>query len=311
MSSFFLADKTVPLLNCTKNRYFCVVCRKNVALEASDQYKVLKISVRDILRTKAPGKRFPEFLIRYLERIAHQDELNVFLEEQKGVSGVPFVEASVKFIDIHVVSEGLDDIPEGRYSFVGNHPLGGIDGLATGFEVYKRFPNNGIRFVSNDLLSNIDNLRPVFIPVNKVGNQAQDRSLPQHMTEAFASDEQMVLFPAGICSRRIKGEVTELKWQKSFVSKTIESKRDVVPVYFQGRNSNFFYNLASLRNFLGIKMNLEMLYLSDEMFKQRGKTFRVKFGKPIPWTTFDKSKTHQEWADYLRDVTMALGKTMK
>lgn len=271
------------------------------------QNKVLKINVREVLRSKAPNKKVPEFLIRYLERIVHQDELNVFLEEQTGVSGIEFVEASVKFVNVNVIVEGLDKLPEGRYTFVGNHPLGGIDGMATGFEVYKRFPKQGIKFISNDLLTNIENLSPVFIPVNKIGNQSQHRTLPQRLTEAYGSDEQMVIFPAGICSRRVKGKITELKWQKSFIPMSIESKRDVVPVYFEGRNSNFFYNLANFRTFLGIKTNFEMLYLSDEMFKQRGKTFKVKFGKPIPSSTFDKSKTHQEWADYIRKETLALG----
>lgn len=280
-------------------------------MEKEVQNKALQINVREILRTKAPGKKVPEFLIRYLERIVHQKELNEFLAKQIGVSGIEFVEASVRFIDVKVEVEGLEELPEARYTFVGNHPLGGIDGLATGFEVYKRFPQKSIRFISNDLLTNIENLRPVFVPVNKIGNKSQQRSLPQHLTEAYASDEQMVIFPAGICSRRIKGEITELQWQKSFIPKSIESKRDVVPVYFEGRNSNFFYNLASLRKLLGIKINLEMLYLSDEMFKQRGKTFRVRFGKPIPWTTFDKSKSHQEWADYVREITLELGKSMK
>lgn len=279
-------------------------------LEKEDQNTVLKINVRALLRAKAPQKRIPDFLIRYLERIVHQDELNVFLEEQKGVSGIPFVEASVHFINVRVVTEGLNELPDGRYTFVGNHPLGGIDGLATGFEVYKRFPDRGIRFISNDLLTNIENLRPVFVPVNKIGNQSQQRSLPKNLSAAYASEQQMVIFPAGVCSRRIKGEITELQWQKSFIPKSIESQRDVVPVFFKGRNSNFFYNLASLRKFLGIKMNVEMLYLSDEMFKQRGKTFRVKFGKPIPWTTFDNSKTAQQWADHVRDITLAIGKTM-
>lgn len=276
-------------------------------MEKEVQSYPLKINVREILRTKAPQTRVPEFLIRYLEHIAHQNELNAFLHEQEGITGIQFVEASIKFMDIRVTVEGLDELPEARYTFVGNHPLGGIDGLATGFEVYKRFPKQGIRFISNDILTNIENLRPVFVPVNKIGNQSQQRLLPQRLSEAYASDEQMVIFPAGICSRRIKGKITELKWQKSFIPKSIDSNRDVVPVYFEGRNSNFFYNLASLRTFLGIKTNYEMLYLSDEMFKQRGKTFRIKFGKPIPCSMFDKSKTHQQWADYVRNETLALG----
>lgn len=281
--------------------------KKEEKLEKESQNKVLKINVREVLRSKAPRKKVPEFLIRYLERIVHQDELNVFLEEQAGVSGIKFVEASVKFVNVKVIIEGLDELPEGRYTFVGNHPLGGIDGMATGFEVYKRFPKQGIKFISNDLLSTIENLRSVFVPVNKIGNQSQYRSLPQRLSEAYNAEEQMVIFPAGICSRRVKGVITELKWQKSFIPKSIESNRAVVPVYFEGRNSNFFYTLANLRKFLRIKTNFEMLYLPDEMFKQRGKTFSVKFGKPIPCSTFDKSKTHQEWADYVREETLALG----
>jgi len=280
---------------------------KSEKLEKTSQNKVLKINVRELLRSKAPQKRIPDFLIRYLERIVHQKELNTFLQEQEGVSGIEFVEASVHFVDVKVHCEGLDELPEGHYTFVGNHPLGGIDGMAVGFEVSKRFPKQGIKFISNDLLSNIENLRPVFIPVNKIGNQSQHRSLPQRLNEAYNSNAQMVIFPAGICSRRIKGKITELKWQKSFISRSIESNRAVVPVYFKGRNSNFFYNLANLRTFLGIKTNFEMLYLPNEMFKQRGKTFSVKFGKPIPSSTFDKSRTHQEWADYVRNETLALG----
>jgi putative hemolysin len=267
----------------------------------------MKLNVREILRSKAPAKKVPEFLIRYLERIVHQDELNIFLEEQEGVVGIDFVESSVHFVGVTTITKGLDDLPEGRYTFVGNHPLGGIDGLATGFDVYKRFPKQGIKFISNDLLTNVENLLPVFVAVNKIGNQSQQRSLPQHLSEAYASDVQMVTFPSGMCSRRIRGVVTEAFWQKSFITKSIESKRDVVPVYFHGRNSNFFYNLSSFRKFLGIQMNLEMLYLPNEMFKQRGKTFHVEYGKPIPWTTFDKSKSHQEWADYVRKKTLALG----
>src|SRR5665647_3906123 len=185
-------------------RYFCDISYQiEEKLEKVSQNNVLKINVREVLRSKAPHKEVPEFLIRYLERIVHQDELNVFLEEQEGISGIEFVEASVHFVDVKVVCEGLAELPEGRYTFVGNHPLGGIDGMATGFEVYKRFPKQGIKFISNDLLTTIENLRPVFVSVNKIGNQSQHRTLPQRLSEAYNADTQMVIFPAGICSRRI------------------------------------------------------------------------------------------------------------
>jgi len=272
------------------------------------QSDALTINVKEILRSKAPKARVPGFLVRYLERIVHQDELNQFLNEHSDVYGIDFVKESMRFLGVTIHSEGLDEIPDGRYTFAGTHPLGGIDGLSTGLAVYNRFPGQSIRFLSNDLLTNLKSLLPLFVPVNKVGSQSQHRSLPERLNEAYQSDMQMVIFPAGKCARRIKGKITELRWSKSFIQKSIESKRDVVPVYFEGRNSNFFYNLANLRTFLGIKTNYEMLYLADEMFKQRGNTFHIKFGKPIPYNTFDSSRTTQQWADWVREQSLLLAK---
>jgi putative hemolysin len=268
----------------------------------------LTINVKEILRSKAPKARVPSFLVRYLERIAHQDEMNVFLKEHGDVYGIDFVKEAIQFLGVKIHAEGLENLPEGRYTFAGTHPLGGIDGMSTGLAVHERFPEQGIKFLSNDLLSNLKNMLPLFIPVNKVGAQSQHRSLPERLNEAYQSDMQMVIFPAGKCSRRIKGKITEMHWNKSFIQKSIDSKRDVVPVYFEGRNSNFFYNLANLRTMLGIKINIEMLYLADEMFKQRGNTFIIRFGKPIPYTTFDKSRSAQGWANWVREQALSLAK---
>lgn len=268
----------------------------------------LTINVKDVFKSKAPNAKVPGFIFNYLERIIHQKEINGFLREYGHLNGIEFVEQAIRFVDIKVVSEGLADLPEGNYTFAGNHPLGGIDGMATGLAVHQRFPQQSIKFLSNDILSNVSNLLPLFVPVNKVGNQAQHRTLPKRINEAYQSDKQMVIFPAGICSRRVNGVITELEWQKSFIVKSIESKRNVVPVYFHGQNSNFFYTLANIRKFLGIKLNIEMLYLVDEMFKQRGRTFRVTYGAPIPYSTFDKTRTHMEWAEYVRVTTLALRK---
>lgn len=275
------------------------------------QTERLTVNVREILLSKAPNSRVPGFVIRYLEKIAHQSEINLFLEKYGHLNGIEFLKQAVRYVDVKLEVHGLNELPEGRYTFAGNHPLGGIDGMSTGLAVHERFPNQSIKFLSNDLLTNISNLLDLFVPVNKVGNQSQHRTLPERLKEVYNSDLQMVIFPAGICSRRVKGEITELQWNKSFIQKSIDSKRDVVPVYFEGRNSNFFYNLANLRTFFGIKMNVEMLYLADEMFKQRGKTFKVYFGKPIPYTTFDNSRSKPEWADWVRIKTLELAKKAK
>lgn len=266
------------------------------------------VNVREILRKRAPRANVPGFIIRYLERVVHQQELNECLQDFGHLSGIPFIEAAIRYMGVTMEIHGLEELPAGRYTFAGNHPLGGIDGMSTGFAVHQRFPDQSIKFLSNDLLSTLENLSPVFVPVNKIGNQSQHRSLPKRLSEVYQSDVQMVIFPAGICSRRVNGEITELQWQKSFISKSVESQRDVVPVFFNGRNSNFFYTLATIRKMLGIKLNIEMLYLVDEMFKQRGRTFRIYFGKPIPYSTFDNSRTAQQWADWVRIQALDLGK---
>ena len=163
---------------------------------------------------------------------------------------------------------------------------------------------NDIKFPVNDILTNIKNLSGIFLPVNKHGAQARD--VARRIEEAYASDCQILYFPAGLCSRKKRGVINDLQWQKSFITKSMQHKRDVVPAFFSGRNSDFFYNLANLRKLLGLKANIEMLYLADEMFRQKGKEIDLVFGKTIPWETFDKSRSALEWADWVKTKSYAL-----
>jgi putative hemolysin len=199
----------------------------------------------------------------------------------------------------------VENIPEsGRFIFASNHPLGGLDGMVFMDIVGRVHPN--LKFIVNDLLLNIKNLEPVFIPVNKHGRQSIEYA--RLIEDAYASDIQILYFPAGLCSRKTKGQIIDLPWHKSFIAKAVQYKRDIIPAYFEGSNTNFFYNLANLRKSLGIKANVEMLYLVNEMYKQRGKPIKLTFGKPIPYTTFDQSKSTTEWAAYVRDVIYSMKK---
>ncbi len=155
----------------------------------------------------------------------------------------------------------------------------------------------------------IQNLQPIFLPVNKYGRQS--RLAASNVNEAYSSDNQIITFPAGVCSRREKGKIRDLQWQKNFILKAIESKRDVVPVLFEGKNSNFFYRFANIRKRLGIKFNVELIFLPDEMFKNKNENFTITFGKPIPCTHFDNSKSAAQWAEYVKEQTYNLAKTNK
>lgn len=264
------------------------------------------IDIDKILREKAPkqSKYIPKFVISYLKRIIHQEELNAFLRDSKDRVGVDFLQACLDFLDAKIVVKGEENLPkEGLCTLVSNHPLGGVDGVALGY-VLGTFYKGKVKYMVNDLLMNLRGLAPLCIPINKTGKQAKD--FPRMVEAGFASDDQLIMFPAGICSRRQEGVIRDLDWKKAFIVKSVESHRDVVPIHFEGRNSNFFYNLANLCKILGIKVNIAMLYLADEMLKNRHKTFTVTIGKPIPWQTFDKSKTPVQWAQYVKDIVYKL-----
>ncbi len=264
------------------------------------------IDIDKILREKAPkqSKYIPKFIVSYLKRIVHQDEVNGFLKENNDKYGVDFLGAGLEFLDAKLDVKGEENLPRGGlYTFVSNHPLGGQDGLALGY-VLGRHYNGKVKYLVNDLLMNLRGLAPLCIPINKTGKQAKD--LPRLVEAGFASDDQLIMFPAGLCSRRRKDVIKDLEWKKTFVVKSVEARRDVVPIHFEGRNSDFFYNLANVCHFLGIKFNIAMLYLADEMFKNRHKTFHITIGKPIPWQTFDKSRTPARWAAYVKDIVYDL-----
>ena len=264
-----------------------------------------KIDVEKVLSSKNPAlaKIVPSFVVNYLKRIVHQDELNDFLKECGHLKDAELVEAGLRYFEIKYKVFGTENIPAtGRYIFVSNHPLGGLDGLVFIYELSKHFPD--IKFPVNDILTNIENLSGIFIPVNKHGAQGKDAA--KRIEEAYSSDSQILYFPAGLCSRKKKGIIKDLQWHKSFISKAIQHKRDIVPAFFSGRNSDFFYNLANARKFLGIKANVEMLYLVDELFKQKDKEILLVFGKSIPLETFDKTRSALEWADWVKSETYKL-----
>jgi 1-acyl-sn-glycerol-3-phosphate acyltransferase len=263
------------------------------------------IDVEKVLYSKnsALKKIIPGFIVRYLKRIVHQDELNAFLEKYGHLKDAELIEASLRFMEIKYMVRGTEKIiVPGRYIFVSNHPLGGLDGLVFIYEISKIFPI--IKFPVNDILTSIGNLSGIFLPINKHGPQGKDAA--RRIEEAYASDGQILYFPAGLCSRKKRGVIKDLQWHKSFISKAIQHKRDIIPAHFSGRNSDFFYNLSNFRKFIGLKANIEMLYLADEMFRQRDKEIRLIFGNKIPWQTFDKSKTHSEWAEWVRSKSYEL-----
>ena len=269
--------------------------------------EVINIDIAQIIKRKAPKARLPRFVIDYLRKIVHEDEFNIFFKENPHLKNLDFIEAAFNYLGVKLKIEGKENLPPkgGRYIFASNHPLGGLDGIATGYIIGKEYDGK-VRFFSNDLMMNLHPMRDMFVPVNKTGAQSKEHA--ELMQELYESENHLVTYPAGICSRKIRGKVMDLDWKKNFISKAVQYQRDIVPIYFEGRNSNFFYNLANFRKFLHIKINIEMLYLVDEMFKQKGNQFTIRIGKPIKWKTLDKSKSQSEWAEHIKKIVYNMEK---
>lgn len=263
------------------------------------------IDIKRLIKSKNPklAKWIPGFLVRYLKKTLHEDEVNQSLKENSGVKAVPFSQYVIDKFNIDVQTKGTENIPRtGGVILAMNHPLGGMDAMAmiTEFHTIRE----DFKFVVNDVLMNIENLKDVFVGVNKFGTNSK-ASLTE-LNNLFASDQAVFVFPAGLVSRKKKGKIRDLPWKKTFITRSKKFKRDIVPVYIDGELSKFFYRLSNFRTKIGIKGNIEMLYLVDELYKQENKVMKISFGKPISHTVFNKSKSDLEWAQWVQSKVYEL-----
>lgn len=276
----------------------------------------IKLDVAEVLRAKAPGVShyIPQWAVRWLERTICQDEMNRLLEENRGLTGADFCRGVLSSLQITIDVKNPGMLPpkdDRRVVFVSNHPLGGLDGMAL-INVLQNHFGGQVWFIVNDLLMAIKPLKNVFLPINKHG--AQSRQAAADIDRAFAGDDPVIIFPAGLCSRIANKSqfkehghrIADLEWHKMFVNKSIQHKRDIVPLFFNGQNSGHFYRVARNRKRLRIPFNIEMIYLPQEVFKARGKQFSITIGKRIPWESLAGGKDAQSSANEIRSTVYHL-----
>jgi putative hemolysin len=269
-----------------------------------------KIDIEEVIKSKNAGlyRLMPRFLIQYLKRIIHEKEINEFLKDNGNKKDVVFAQSALDYLNIRVTAIGAGNIPlQGGCVIVSNHPIGSIDGMALIVEVARK--RTDIHFLVNDILMNLENMQGVFVPVNKHGKNPQ-QSL-REMESLYASNQVLMIFPAGLVSRKTGGRIQDLEWKKSFIRKAKQYNQLILPVYISGRNSDFFYRLGNVRKFFGIRANLEMLYLSDETFKQRDKTITLIFGEPILPSLLTEKESDIVWADRIRKHVYRMGELWK
>lgn len=257
------------------------------------------IYAKDLFTGKSPrlAKIIPGFVYRYINKVLHLEEVNDFLSKNGHLKGTDFIDIVVEDFNVKQFIHNEENIPtNGKYIFACNHPLGGFDGMLLMRIIHQKL--GSFKFLTNDILMNIPQLADVFAPINKHGSHPREAAIA--LNKLYNSDDQVLIFPSGLASRKIKGQIMDLDWKKHFITKSIKHKRDVIPVFISGRNSDRFYRVAKFRKFLRLKWNLEMFYLVDETMKHRNKDVHLYFGKPIPYTTFNDTKTHKQWADWVK-----------
>jgi len=252
-------------------------------------------------------RKLPRFAINFLKRRIHQDQINDCIMKAEHYHGPGFFDEALDYVGITYKVRGEENLDMNKKClFVCNHPLGGPEALIIG-SVFRRIYGDGFKVPVNHILANLKPLSDSFVPV-RVYASRQSRELGDQIADMFKSDSQVLVFPAGLCARKIKGKVTEMPWKKMFITQARRYERDVVPMHISGFNSRRFFFFTKLSKMLKLKFNIGMLFLVDELFNKKGEEFVITIGKPIPYTTFDKSKTDKEWAAEIKDRVEMLSK---
>ena len=264
------------------------------------------LDVNEMLGPELSSK-LPGIVKWYLKRRIHQDQINECILKAEHYKGAGFFDEALDYIGIRYRIRGQENLcKEKKYIFACNHPLGGPEALIIG-SVFRKIYGGGFKVPANKLLTNMKPLAEFFTPV-KVQSSSQGRDISERIAEMFRSDEQVLVFPAGLCARKISGKITEMPWKKMFITQAKKYERDVVPVHISGYNSAKYQFFSWLSRTLGLKINIAMLFLVDELFNKAGEDFVITFGEPIPFTEFDRSKTDMQWAAYVKDKVEVLSK---
>ncbi|MGJ7902657.1 lysophospholipid acyltransferase family protein [Lysobacter sp. 1R34A] len=214
-------------------------------------------------------------LLRTIGRWSGFDRVDGFLAENGHLRGFAFVTAALDFLQARYLVEAaeLQRIPvTGRLLIVANHPSGAVDALAL-LDAVGRVRRD-VRIVANDLLSALDGLEGLILPVRILGGRPSPDSL--HAIEAALQAEQCVIvFPAGEVARLGLRGVTDGRWRRGFLRFAHRTAAPVLPVRIEARNSALFYGASALFKPAGTAL------LAREMFARRARRVALRIGRPL------------------------------
>lgn len=240
------------------------------------------LNIQHVLETRYPSffhkhATTARTLSRFLSFLFYESRFQQFGRDYPHLQGFDFVDATLRYFDFTLRlrdSERARIPASGRVVIAANHPIGSLDGLALLNLVRQVRPD--VKVVANDLLTAIDPLHPVLLPVNNMSGSTARQNL-RNIRAHLEADGALIIFPAGEVSRFGPKGVRDGEWQSGFVKIARATRSPVLPIFVAGRNSLFFYSLSFLAR------PLSTLWLVREMFKQSHNAVDARVGNPIPY----------------------------
>lgn len=272
-----------------------------------------KLISTDDLKKLHPALRgkHGDLLLKIASKVAGVDKANRVYDDSKHLEGLPFVNHLLDGLGIKRIvdnPEALQNLPEGAFITVSNHPYGHVDGI-TAISIMGQ-QRNDYKMMVNWLLSNVDCMEDYFIGVNPFqGGKLSARSSVAGVKQCMAHLKEghpLGFFPAGAVSKNKITHIEDREWQPTVVKLIKNARVPVVPMYFTGSNS-WFFNFLDL-----IDWRLRSLRLAHEFHNKQGHEIHIRFGKVITPEEQDQYKDVKAFGQFLKDKTYELaGKKYK
>ena len=239
-----------------------------------------------------------------LRRLLYEQEFQQFAANHPHLKGLDMVEQVLEHLQIRctIPAYDLEQIPEqGPLVIIANHPTGTLDGLALMYAVSR--VRRDVKVVTNRMLSHLEPLSSLFIPVDNMGGGRTRKASLQQMEAQLQNGGALIFFPAGEVSRLTRKGIRDGKWHPGFIKLAAKFRAPLLPVWINARNSPLFYASALLSD------TLPMLLLMQQMFRRRGTPLPITIGQRIAWDSWHSpSLSPRDLADKCRKHVRRLGK---
>jgi putative hemolysin len=268
------------------------------------------IDAERILQETYPDFKFGKdnkLVVQALKKLIHEDDFNDVIRKNQHLRGFAFLDKLLHYFKFNyqVSNDCYNNIPsEGRLLIVANHPIGTLDGLALVKLIRSVRPD--VRIVANRVLSHMEPLQSIFLPVDVLSDKKKLKDVYKVMLDALENEEAIIFFPAGEVSRITPKGIRDGAWQSGFIKLARRAQCPILPIFIKAKNSALFYSASTLYKPLGTML------LVKEMFNKKGQEIKFMVGAPVPYHVIaDSEESNKQLSQRFRKHVQNLGKKNK